>query len=150
MTRPRALGALVGLAWLAAGLAAHAQAPTVTFTAQAIEASSPKTPGRSDIDASLLGELKSTFQFTQYRSLGTVSGSVRVGQMWSASLTSAGLVFEVTPRAVDGGTITVDVRLLREGAPVVTTTLRIAAGGKVLVGGPTIPTGRIIVALTGR
>jgi hypothetical protein len=55
MTRRRALGALVGLAWLAAGLAAHAQAPTVTFTAQAIEASSPKTPGKSDIDASLLG-----------------------------------------------------------------------------------------------
>ena len=148
MRRPRALGALVGLAWLGAGLAAHAQAPTVTFTAQAIEASSPKTPPRSDVD---VGDIKQTLGFTQYRLLGTVSSSpVKIGQMWSASLTSAGLGLEVTPKAVDGGAIAVEVRLLREGRELVKSRLSISPGGKVAVGGPQIPNGRIIVVLSAR
>ena len=148
MTPRRALGLLVGLAWFAAPLAAHAQAPTVTFTAQAIEASSPKTPPRSDVD---VGDIKQTLGFTQYRLLGTVSSSpVKIGQMWSASLTSAGLGLEVTPKAVDGGAIAVEVRLLREGRELVKSRLSISPGGKVAVGGPQIPNGRIIVVLSAR
>jgi hypothetical protein len=148
MTPRRALGLLVGLAWLAAPLAALAQAPMVTFTAQAIEASSPKTSPRSDVD---VGDIKQTLGFTQYRLLGTVSSSpVKIDQMWSASLTSAGLVLEVTPKAVDGGAIAVEVRLLREGRELVKSRLSISPGGKVAVGGPQIPNGRIIVVLSGR
>lgn len=148
MTPRRALGLLVGLAWLAAPLAAHAQAPMVTFTAQAIEASSPKTSPRSDVD---VGDIKQTLGFTQYRLLGTVSSSpVKIDQMWSASLTSAGLVLEVTLKAVDGGAIAVEVRLLREGRELVKSRLSISPGGKVAVGGPQIPNGRIIVVLSGR
>jgi len=149
----RRRGALALALGLALGLTAppaRAQAPAVSFSAQAIEASNPKTPGRSDIDAGLLGELRSTFQFTQYRTLGTARGSAPVGRAWSASFAGAGLTLEVTPRSVEGSTITVDARLVRGGAPVVTSTLRIASGGKVLLGGPTIAGGRIIVVLTAR
>ena len=129
-----------------------AQPRIVTFTGQIIEASNPKTPGAPDptIPPGVVGELKSTFQFTQYRSLGTVTGSTPVGKAWSTPLAATGLTLEATPKAVDGATITVDVRLLRGGAAVVTSTIRLAPGGQVLVGGPTIPTGRLIVALTGR
>ena len=129
-----------------------AQPKTVNFTGQIIEASNPSKPGAPDpsIPASLLGELKSTFQFTQYKSLGTVTGSTQVGRAWSAPLAATGLTLEATPKAVDGGTITVEVRLLRGGSAVVTSTVRLAPGGQVLVGGPTIPSGRLIVALSGR
>ena len=147
MRRRRASALLVALAWLAAAPAAHAQSPTVTFTAQAIEASSPKTP-QSNVD---VGEIKSTLGFTQYRLLGTVSsGPVKIDQMWSASLTPAGLVLEVTPKAVDGGVIAVEVRLLREGRELVKSRLSISPSGKVAIGGPQIPNGRIVVVLSGR
>ena len=138
---------------LAAGLApaaAPAQPRTVGFSAQAIEASNPTPPGRSDIDPALLGELKATFQFTRYRALGTARGSAEIGRTWSASFAGAGLTLEVTPKSVDGGTITVEARLVRGCSPVVASTLRIASGGKVLLGGPTIAGGRILVVLTAR
>ena len=132
---------------------APAQSPrAITFSGQIIEASNPPTPNAPDptIPSALLGELKKTFQFTQYKSLGTVTGSTPVGKMWSTPLAATGLTLEVTPRAVDVGTITVEARLLRGGAAVVTSNLKLAPGGQVLVGGSTIPGGRLILALTGR
>jgi hypothetical protein len=128
-----------------------AQPKVVTLTGQIIEASNPQTPSAPDptIPSALLGELKKTFQFTQYKSLGTVTGSTPVGKTWSTPLATTGLTLEATPKAVDGG-ITVEVRLLRGGSAVVTSTLKLALGGQVLVGGPTIPGGRLILALTGK
>lgn len=128
-----------------------AQPKVVTFSGRIIEASSLKNPGPSDpaIPAVLLSELKATFQFTQYKSLGTITGSTQVGKTWSAPLAATGLSLEATPKAVDGG-ITVEVRLLRGGSAVVISTLKLAPGGQVLVGGPTTPGGRLILALTGR
>lgn len=118
---------------VAALLLAHeadAQPKVVTFSGQIIEASNTQSPGAPDptIPGALLGELKKTFQFTQYKSLGTVTGSTQVGKTWSTPLATTGLTLEATPKAVDGG-ITVEVRLLRGGSAVVTSTLKLAAGG---------------------
>lgn len=137
---------------LPVGPQSTAQPRVVTFTGQIIEASNPKTPSQVDptIPAGLLGDLKKTFQFTQYKGLGTVTGSAQVGQKWSAPLAATGITLEATPKDVGGGTITVEVRLLRGGSAVVTSTLRLAPGGQVLVGGPTTPGGNLIVALSGR
>jgi hypothetical protein len=131
-------------------LPAAGQGRTVSFSAQVIEASNPARPGQSDVESALLSELKRTFQFTQYKNLGTVNGTAGVGQTWGTALPRAPLRLEATPKSADAGTIAVEVKLLRDGAPVVSSTLRLAPGGKVLVGGPTSPSGRIIVVLTGR
>ena len=146
------LAPLLLTALLGAQESAAQQPKVVTFTGQIIEASNPQTPGPPDpaIPAAVLGELKRTFQFTQYKSLGTVTGSAQVGQKWSAPLAATGITLEVTPKSVDGGTITAEVRLLRGGSAVVTSTLKLAPGGQVLVGGPTTPGGHLILALSGR
>jgi hypothetical protein len=148
----RACGVASLVALVLFAVDASAQPKMVSFTAHAIEASNPKTPGPSDpsIPSALVSELRSTFQFTQYKSLGTANGSVAVGQTWTAPLATSGLTLEATPKSADGGTITVEVRLLRGAAPVVTSTIRLAPGGQVLVGGPTTPSGRLVVGLTGR
>lgn len=149
----RLLTVLAVTLFVAAGADAGGQAPRiVSFTAHAIEASNPAKPGPADpnVPAALVSELKSTFQFTQYKSLGTAQGSAPVGGAWKANLGGSGLSLEVMPKSVDASTITVDVRILRSGAPVVTSTLRLAPGGQVIVGGPTTQSGRLVVALSGR
>jgi hypothetical protein len=120
---------------------ASAQPTTVTFSGQIIEASNPASPDLPDpaIPAGLLGELKSTFQFTKYKALGTVTGSTSVGKTWSTPLANTGLTLEVLPTASGGGTVTAVVRLLRGGAAAMTSTLRIATGGQVLTGGLRFP-----------
>jgi hypothetical protein len=147
-----ALGVGVGPDAGASPQAPPAPPRIVNFSAHAIEASNPAKPGPADpaVPLALVSELKSTFQFTQYKSLGTAQGSAPVGGTWKTALGTSGLSLEVMPKSADAATITVDVRLLRSGAPVVTSTLRLAPGGQVMVGGPTTQSGRLVVALSGR
>lgn len=147
----RWLTALLAAALLASP--AGAQAPrTVSFTAQVIEASNPPQPQPNDpaVPDVLLRELQRTFRFKQYKSLGTLSGSTAIGTKWSAALAGSGVTLEAAPKSVDGGMIVVDVKLLRAGSPVVATTVRVAPGGQVVVGGPTTGSGSLIVVLSGR
>ncbi len=137
---------------LASARSAEAAAParTVSFNAQVIEASNPAKPEQPDPRlASLVAELKRLFQFTQYKLLGTPAGTAQVGQMWQAPL-PGGVTLEATPTAVDPSGIQVQVRLLRAGALVVNSTVRVASGGQVLVGGTPSPQGTLIVALQAR
>lgn len=128
-----------GLQLLAAVIVAptvDAQPKRVTFTAQIVEASNPPTPA-SNVDPALMSELgKSPIRFTQYKSLGTVTGSATVGQTWSTPLATTGLTLEATPKNADGGTVTTEVRILRTGSAVVTSTVRLAPGSPVVVGVP--------------
>jgi hypothetical protein len=95
-------------------------------------------------------ELQRTFKFNQYRSLGSLtSPPTPVGKTWASDL-RGGVRLEATPRAADASTITVDVKLARGGARVVATTVRMAPGGQVVVGGPATGSGSLIVVLSGR
>jgi hypothetical protein len=150
----RAFLSYAALLAIAPGADALAQSPrTVNFTALAIEASNPPKPGPPDpaVPAAIVDELRRTgLSFTQFKSLGSAQGSAPVGGTWSATLGPSGLSLDVKPKSADGSTITVDVRLLRGGSPVVTSTLRLAPGGQVVIGGPTTASGRLVVALSGR
>jgi hypothetical protein len=122
----------------------------VSFNAQIIEASNPPKPAPADPRlAALVAELKRLFQFTQYRLLGTPAGSAPVGQMWQAPL-PGGVTLQATPTAVEPAGIQVQVRLLRGGALVVNSQVRVTSGGQVLVGGTPSPQGTLIVALQAR
>jgi len=141
--------AALALVVLAAG-AAPAQVRTVSLSAQAVEAMTGATASVDpNIPQDLLGQLKATFQFNQWKSLGTFNGSAAVGQMWSTPLGASGYTFEATPKSVDGGAITLDARLTRQGSEVVKSTLRLQPGARVIFSGKA-GTGGIFVAVTGR
>ncbi len=143
------------MALLAAALAASpaaAQAPRpVSFNAHVIEASNATQPQTdAAVPDTLRRELQRTFQFNQYKSLGSLSSPpTPVGATWASDL-RGGVKLEATPKAVDPGSITVDVKLSRGGAPVVATTVRVAPGGQVVVGGPATGSGSLIVVLSAR
>ncbi|HEV8585693.1 MAG TPA: hypothetical protein VGT02_12050 [Methylomirabilota bacterium] len=147
----RWLTALLAAALLASPALAQAPRP-VSFTAQVIEASNPAQPQKdAAVPDSLLRELQRTFQFKQYKSLGSKSSPpTAVGALWSPDSLPGGVTLQVTPKSVDGSMIAVDVKLLRGSAPVVATTVRVAPGGQVVVGGPTTGAGSLIVVLSAR
>jgi hypothetical protein len=123
----------------------------VALSGQIIEASNTGSGGgEAGIASAVLADLRRTFQFKHYRVLGTVAGTAHVGSTWTTPLASTGFALEATPRSVDGAAIKLDVRLLRGGTPVVTTSISLAPGGQVLIGGPTTTAGSLIVALSGR
>jgi hypothetical protein len=129
---------------------AAAEARSISFNAQVIEASNPPRPEAPDPRlAPLVAELKRLFQFTQYKLLGTPSGMAALGQVWQAPL-PGGVTLQATPTAVEPAGIQVQVRLLRGAALVVNSTVRVASGGQVLVGGTPSPQGTLIVALQAR
>jgi hypothetical protein len=151
----RWLGVLLAAALLAAPAAA--QAPrSVTFSGQIFEAANtpPTQPSDPAVLASLPSQWQKTFQeYKQYRSLGTFSGSTVVGKPYA--VTRGSVTLEATPKSADAGTITVDVRVLRGSAPVVGSTVRLAPGGQVGVGGQQGVSGSpdgaaVLVLLTGR
>jgi hypothetical protein len=137
---------------LLAGPAA-AQAPrVVTFTGQVVEASNPPRPQPNDpavVAALPSGPFQ---QFTQYKSLGTFNGTAAVGRTYSVTLRSGAtaITVEATPKAADAKTITVDVRLLRDGSLVVGPTVRLTPGGQVGVGGAITGGGALLLLLSGR
>ena len=139
------------LAFLLFTLPAAAQpSRPVAFTGQVVEAwnqPQPQSVG-APVPETLVKELQRTFQFKQYRLLGTVSGTATVGSTWSGGV--GGVTVEATPQSVDASTINLDVRLLRGGSPVVTSKVRLTPGGQVAVGGSTAGGGGLIVVLTGR
>jgi hypothetical protein len=127
---------------------AGAQPPrSVSFTWQLIEAWKDPQPGATPAPEALVRELQKTFRFKQYSLLGTHSGLTRVGSAWSDSIGDVKL--DATPVAASASTITVDVRLTRGGASVVTSKVSLSPGGQVAVGGAT-PGGGLIVLLTAR
>jgi hypothetical protein len=146
--------------WLTALLAAAllagpawAQGPrTVSFTVQVIEAGNPPQSPSNDrpVPEAILRELQRTFRFKQYRLLGSLGGSTAVGTTWGQDLPGSTVRLEATPRSADAGMIAVDVKLLRGGAPVVSTMVRVAPGGQVVVGGPSTGSGSLIVVLSAR
>ena len=127
---------------------AAAEARQVSFTALVIEASNPAKPAPPDPRLShLVPDLKRLFQFTQYKLLGTPAGTARVGQMWQPAALPGGVTLQATPTAIEPTGIQVFVRLLRGADDVVKSTVRVASGGQVLVGGTPSPQGTLIVAL---
>ncbi len=129
---------------------AAAEARQVSFNALVIEASNPPKPEPPDPRlVHMVSDLTRLFQFTQYKLLGTPAGTASVGQMWQAPL-PGGVTLQATPTGIEPAGIQVQVRLLRGGAMVVNSTVRVASGGQVLVGGTPSPQGTLIVALQAR
>jgi len=92
---------------------------------------------------------KTPFKFNSYRSLGTFVFALKPGEAGQTSF-SLDWNLGVEVRVLDAGADAVALRLVlrREGAIFLSTDLDLARGGTVLVGGPVLADGVMMIALT--
>ncbi|MBI5379642.1 MAG: hypothetical protein HZA23_05745 [Nitrospirae bacterium] len=97
---------------------------------------------------SLQGELR-PLNYSAYRLLDRRSFRLPFGRSWEVSLPDDRVLI-IVPRNAERGMINLRVMVAGRGGTVVNTTLRLASGGTVIVGGPAYRQGVLILAVTAR
>lgn len=101
------------------------------------------------IDPRLLDLTKDlqTLNYMSFEQLDTVGLSLEEGKTGKVNL-PGGRVMELTPQAFEKRKINLQVKILEKGASILTTRLRIANHGTVILGGPSYNLGFLVLALT--
>ena len=123
--------------------------PTVTLLAQVFLASNQPGPAPDPRLASLIAELRKALPYSTFQLLGAPSGRVGLGQSWRAELPPGGRTLELTPTAIDRGTIQLQARIVQASETLVNTTLRLQSGGPpVVIGGPAYQNGVLVIVIS--
>jgi len=138
-------GILWGLAIFLGGHAQAAAAEAFDIEVRIILASNAD----KGIDSRLLDLTKDlqTLNYMSFEQLDTVGLSLEKGKTGKVSL-PGGRVMELTPEAFEKGKVNLQVKILEKGSSILTTRLRIANHGTVLLGGPSYNLGFLVLALT--
>lgn len=135
-------------------------APTVTLQAQVFLASNRPATTPDPRLATLIAQLRKALPYANFQLLGAPSGRTALGQSWRTELPGGevpgGRTLELTPTAIDQGTIQVQARVVQakivQGRSVpetlVNTTLRLQSGGTVVIGGPAYQSGVLVIVIS--
>ena len=135
-------------------------APTVTLQAQVLLASNQAGVAPDPRLASLVAQLRKALPYSTFQLLSGPSGQAGLGQTWRTDLPGAETpgrrVLEVTPTAIDGGTIQLQARIVQaklvQGKSIsellLNTTLRLQSGGTVVLGGPAHQNGVLVIVIS--
>jgi hypothetical protein len=105
----------------------------------------------SGVDPSLRDvheELGSLFSFTSYRLLKDETLNLSPNRPVSISAHEGRIIIETTLVGLHRGVAELRIRVVREGKDILNTQVRLSPGRTVLIGGPRLPEGVIIYALS--
>lgn len=140
---PRIVFVIVILA-LAAGTAASPDQPVSIDLGVAV-ASNEGTRIDPQL-ADLRAKLKAMFDYTSYRMADRLKKTLAVGETGEFAL-PGGRTMKVTPAPSSGGKVRLAVQIMEGPRNLLTTTLGLARGGMVLVGGPAYENGVLILII---
>jgi hypothetical protein len=98
----------------------------------------------------LHNEIKTLFNFTSYRLLRDENLSLSLNQPASISAREGRIIMEITLVGLHKNVAELRIRVNREGTNILNTQVRLSPGRTVLIGGPKLPEGVIIYALSAR
>ena len=106
--------------------------------------------------ASLIEQLRKALPYSTFQLLSSPSGRVGLGQSWRAELPPGGRTLELTPMAIEQGTVQLQARITQAkivqgksvGEALVNTTLKLPSGGTVVIGGPPYQNGVLVIVIS--
>ena len=129
-----------------------AAAPMVSLQAQVFLASNQPRVATDPRLASLIAELRKALPYSVFQLLGTPSGRTALGTAWRAELPGGDApgarTLELTPTAIDRGTIQLQARIIQGKIVLVNTTVRLPNGGTVVIGGPAYQNGVLVIVIS--
>jgi hypothetical protein len=88
-----------------------------------------------------------TLNYMSFEQLDTVGLSLDKGKTGKVNL-PGGRIMELTPADFEKGKINMNVKIMEKGSSILTTRLRIANHGTVILGGPSYKQGFLVLAIT--
>ncbi len=146
--RLRLVAPVVLLAGL--GLSGRAEAQAVGIDVRMILASNDPRGGIDPGLGPLAAQLRQTLGYSSYHLLSAQAGQVAPDRPWRSAV-PGGRSLEIAVLAASGPGITLVVRMHAGTSPLVNTTVRLTRRGPpVLVGGPSLQSGVLLIAISAR